>query len=125
MLTCIECEDTATCELCDADFPGICKRCASGTLLHEGKCVGGCPLDYKDNTDKTACIPFSINDIGILPFPFLLAAFFGCLIVLFGKLKKKQVRGTKMISEQKTITCFIVVIAFIQFLAMIALIVWA
>ena len=43
---------------------------------------------------------------------------------MFGKCKKKPGR-TKYISTQNTITCFIVIIAFIQFLAMVALIIWA
>ena len=92
--------------------------------MHEGVCIPGCPEGWKTNDDSTACVLFTINDIGILPFPFLIAAFFGCLIALFGKCKKKPGR-TKYISTQNTITCFIVIIAFIQFLAIIALIIWA
>ena len=67
---------------------------------------------------------FTINDIGIIPFPFLCAAFIGCLIAVFGKCKKTPGR-TKYISTQNTITCFIVIIAFIQFLAICAMIIWA
>lgn len=125
-LTCMECEDTATCEICDSEDPKMCKRCIGGLLLHNGKCVGGCPAEWKDNSDKTACIPRSINDMGILPFPFLIAAFFGCLIALFGQCKKStRFASQKQSSSQNTITCFIVIIAFIQFLALIALIVWS
>ena len=59
-----------------------------------------------------------------MPFPFLIAAFFCCLISLFGKCKKKPGR-TKYISTQNTITAIIVFIAGIQFLAMIAMAIWA
>jgi hypothetical protein len=37
----------------------------------------------------------------------------------------KKPGRVKMISYQNTITCFIVIIAFVQFLAMIAMIIWA
>lgn len=88
--------------------------------------MSGCPDNWRTNDDGTACVLFTINDIGILPFPFLIAAFFGCMIAMFGKCKKKLVgRNNKYISTQNTITCFIVIIAFIQFLAVIALIIWA
>ena len=110
--------------MCDAIDPGICKRCKEGHYVHEGLCWEACPSGYKVNDDKTACVLFTIDDIGILPFPFLIAAFFGCLIAMFGKCKKKPGR-TKFISTQNTITCFIVIIAFIQTLALSALIVWA
>ena len=123
-LTCVECGDASKCELCDVDNVDVCRKCVSDFLLHEDVCVQSCPGGYKENTDKTACIPITINDIGILPFPFLIAAFFGCLIAVFGKCKKKPGR-TKFISTQNTITCFIVIVAFIQFLAVIALIIWA
>ena len=124
ILSCTECTDQATCEICDAESPGICKRCKSPFVLFEGKCVGDCPPDFKDNTERSACIPRTINDLGILPFPFLIAAFFGCLIVIFGTCKKKFVKR-QWTSTQNTITCFIVILAFIQFLAMIALLIWA
>lgn len=81
-------------------------------VLHEGICLGACPGGYKYNSEKTACIATTIDDIGILPFPWLIIAFFGCLIALFGKCKKKPGR-TKYISTQNTITCFIVIIAFV------------
>ena len=67
---------------------------------------------------------FTINDLGIIPFPFLMAAFIGCVIACFGKCKKKKLRAS-YISTQNTITCIIVIVAFIQFLAIIALIIWA
>ena len=58
---------------------------------------------------------YTINDLGIIPFPFLIAAFFGCLIAYFGKCKKKSKPQThfKKVNEQNTITCFIVILAFI------------
>lgn len=124
-LICIGCTQEA-CELCDAEDPDICIRCTEGLYVHEGECVSGCPGGYKINDDATACVEFTINDIGIIPFPFLIAAFIGCVIALFGKCKKKLVgRNNKYISTQHTLTCFIVIIAFIQFLAMMAMIVWA
>ena len=100
------------CALCSPEDPSVCLDCIPPYVLHEGVCVTGCPGGYKENSDSTACIPFTINDIGILPFPFLIAAFFGCLIAIFGKCKKKPGR-TKYISTQNTLTCFIVIIAFI------------
>lgn len=113
------------CELCDVENTKVCRKCVRPYLLNDdGICVSSCPGGYKMNSDETACIPVTINDIGILPFPFLIAAFFGCLIAVFGKCKKKPGR-TKFISTQNTITCFIIIIAFIQFLAVIALIIWA
>lgn len=124
-LTCIECGDPSMCELCDVENTKVCRKCVRPYLLNDdGICVSSCPGGYKMNSDETACIPVTINDIGILPFPFLIAAFFGCLIAVFGKCKKKPGR-TKFISTQNTITCFIIIIAFIQFLAVIALIIWA
>ena len=67
--------------------------------MNDGKCVSGCPDGWRTNNDGTACVIFTINDIGILPFPFLITAFFGCVIALFGKLKKKLVgRNNKYIS---------------------------
>ena len=95
-LVCIGCSDPA-CELCDAEDPALCKRCAPTLYVHEGVCISACPEGWKTNDDSTACVLFTINDIGILPFPFLIAAFFGCLIALFGKCKKKPGR-TKYIS---------------------------
>lgn len=123
-LSCLECADQAGCEICDDSNIEKCLRCNNPLVLHEGICLGACPGGYKYNSEKTACIAQTIDDIGILPFPWLIIAFFGCLIALFGKCKKKPGR-TKYISTQNTITCFIVIIAFVQFCALCALIVWA
>lgn len=46
------------------------------------------------------------------------------MIACFGKCKKKKLRASKY-STQNTITCFIVIIASIQFMALIALIIWS
>ena len=110
-LTCISCHDAA-CELCDAEDTKICKRCAPGLYVHDGICESACPGGWKTNKDNTACALYTINDLGIIPFPFLMAAFIGCLIACFGKCKKKKLRAS-YISTQNTITCFIVIIAFI------------
>ena len=97
-LICIGCTDPA-CELCDAKEPGICKRCSDGLYVNDGVCVSGCPDGWKTNLDSTACVLFTINDIGIIPFPFLIMAFLGCMIAMFGKCKKKLVgRNNKYIS---------------------------
>lgn len=113
-----------SCALCDPNNPDFCLKCITGLKVHEGLCPASCPAGYRDNNEGTGCVLFTINDIGILPFPFLIAAFFMCLIALFGRCKKKPGR-TKFISTQNTITCFIVIIAFIQFLAIIAMVIWA
>ena len=105
------CTDPA-CKLCDPQNPDFCQECKAPLFVHEGKCVSGCPSEYRVNDNGTACVLFTINDIGIIYFPFLIAAFFGCLIALFGICKKKTGR-TKFISTQNTITCFIIIIAFI------------
>jgi hypothetical protein len=95
-LICVGCFDPA-CELCDDVDPKICKRCSPGLFVHKGVCTTGCPAGWRDNDAGTACVLFTINDIGILPFPFLCAAFLGCLIAMFGKCKKTPGR-TKYIS---------------------------
>ena len=61
--------------------------------------------------------------MGIVYFPFLIAAAIGITVVLFGTLKKKWVRDKgklKHISTQKTVVCILVVIAPLQFFAVIA-----
>ena len=110
-LVCIGCVDPA-CELCDSADPSICKRCTTGLYVYDGKCKSGCPDGWKTNNDGTACVLFTINDIGIIPFPFLILAFICCLIAFFGRCKKKLAgRNNKYISSQKTLTCFIVILA--------------
>ena len=120
---CVRCPDPA-CDLCDSVDTRICLRCAKGLYVHEERCIPACPDGWKTNGDGTACVPFTMSDIACLPFPFLLTALILCLIACCGKCKKKKVRNT-YVSTQNTITCFIVIIAFVQFFAIIALGIWA
>ena len=123
-LTCAECTDTEQCAICDVDDLAVCKKCINPFVLHNDVCLRSCPLNFKRTADGESCYPSTTKDIGLFYFPFLIAAFFGCLIAVFGKCKKSPGR-TKYVSTQNTITSFIVIIAFIQFCAMIALIVWS
>ena len=122
-LLCLSCADE-TCKKCDTNNNDVCLLCKQDLLVHEGKCVSQCPSGFLPNKTNTVCQKFTINDIDIFPFPFLIAASVGCLIAVFGLCKKKAGR-TKYISTQNTITCIIVILAPLQFLALIAMSIWA
>ena len=121
---CIECANQDMCRRCNSTNLYQCFECFEPFKLVEGICKAGCPSGYKQSPDGSFCYSLAVNDIGIFPFPFLIVAFFGCLIAIFGLCKKKSGR-TKYISTQNTLTSFIVIVAFIQFLAVVALVVWA
>lgn len=120
---CIGCTEPG-CELCDPQSPELCKICESPLLNHEDKCYSSCPSKWKSDPEGNSCVEWTYNDLQMIPFPFLTLAFILCMIACCGKCKKKTIRG-KRVSTQNTITCFLVVIAFVQFLAVIGLIVWA
>jgi len=72
--------------------------------------------------DGTACRPWKLGDWGVLWFPFLICAFIFTCICLFGLMKKRAYlsKGKAVIeSPQRTLTCIIVAIAPLQFLATI------
>jgi len=92
-LICVGCTDPA-CDLCDSEDTEHCLRCTTGLYVHEKRCLSACPDGWNINEDGTACVTFSVADIGCLPFPFLIAALIGCLIACCGKLKKKKIRNT-------------------------------
>ena len=121
---CVGCTEPG-CELCDPLSPEVCKICESPLLNHVGKCWSSCPSGWKQNPDGISCVEWTYNDLEKIPFPFLTLAFVLCMIACCGKCKKKKSRGGKSVSTQNTITCFVVVIAFVQFLAVIGLIIWA
>ena len=114
------------CSVCDPYDVGTCIICLPPLVLHEGKCAAGCPQGWIVNAlvDKASCRPWTYNDLEVIPFPYLTLAFILCFIACCGKCKKKTIRD-KRISTQNTITCFLVCIAFVQFLAVLGLIVWA
>ena len=112
------------CSVCDPLNLALCYKCIPPFVLHEGICITGCPGGFDETSDNAGCYSTDVKDIGIFYFPFLIAALFGCLIALCGNCKKKTGR-TKFFSSQNTLTSFIVIISFIQFLAIIAMLLWA
>lgn len=112
------------CKRCNSTNLYQCYECFEPFKLVNGICKAGCPSGYSLSSDGKFCYSLAVNDIGIFPFPFLIVAFFGCLIAIFGLCKKKSGR-TKYISSQNTLTSFIVIVALVQFLAVVALIIWA
>ena len=82
--TCIACENPFMVKLCDPNSVDIALECIEPFLLtDDGKCI-------QNPNKEVVTVAASINDIGILPFPFLIAALFGCLIAVFGSRKKKK-----------------------------------
>ena len=112
------------CAVCDPNNLALCYKCIPPFVLFEGKCITGCPGGFDETSDNAGCYSTDTKDIGIFYFPFLIAAMFGCLIALCGNCKKSAGR-TKFFSSQNTLTSFIVIISFIQFLAIIAMLLWA
>lgn len=111
------------CELCPLENTEICLTCISPLYVHEGVCVPECPENFVVNDDKSACRNATLADLGILYFPFLIAALIFTIVILFGKCKKKAilVKGkVEKISYQSSITCIIVFIAPLQALATVA-----
>jgi hypothetical protein len=123
--TCFKCNDG--CDLCEKEERDVCLTCTPPTLVYEGKCVDECPGPFGPggivaNEDKTSCRPWQLSDMGWIPFPFLIAAAIFTIICLFGMMKRKAYLSKgkmAMKSPQNTLTCIIVALAPLQFLATI------
>lgn len=123
--TCFKCNPG--CDLCDIKDIDKCLTCTRPTLVFDGKCVDECPSGFATagmvpNEDGTACRPWQLSDMGWIPFPFLIAAAIFTIICLFGMMKRKAyLHKGKMAtkSPQNTLTCIIIVLAPLQFIATI------
>lgn len=51
---CTKCLDI-TCEYCNINQPGVCKKCRHGFFLHMGKCFRRCPINYIADIYRGAC----------------------------------------------------------------------
>jgi hypothetical protein len=85
--------------------------------------VASCPSGWIVDAAGTACRQWTLADLGMIYFPFLIA--FGVLtvVVLFGMLSKRGVidnRKAVMKNVQNTLTCILVVLGPIKALATIA-----
>jgi hypothetical protein len=79
------------CELCPLDDTATCLTCISPLYVFEGVCVSECPENFVVNDDGSACRNSTLADLGILYFPFLIAALLFTIVILFGKCKKKAI----------------------------------
>lgn len=101
-LTCFPCQ--AGCDLCDIQNKTKCLKCTAPTLIYNGACVDECPKgqgwhindegwfvysDWHVNEDGTGCRPWKLKDLGVIWFPFLIAAVIFTIICLFGLMKKR------------------------------------
>lgn len=121
---CIACE--AGCQNCDSVDPEQCLVCNPPLKVHNGTCVAGCPKGYIENKTKTACVARTLDDLKKVYFPFICAWLISCLIIVFGKYKKKQsFVDTRVNNKQSTITVIICALSPLQWLALIAQIVFA
>ena len=80
------------CKVCELDNLEVCLECFDNFLVHEGKCVSECPSGYRQGENAKACRLWTVNDMDLIYFPFLLVALILSLIVIFGKCKKKAGR---------------------------------
>ena len=96
--TCVECQNPDMCAVCDPDDLGLCRECIPPFVLHLGQCITGCPGGFSETSSGSGCYSIDTKDVGMFYFPFLIAAFFGCLIALCGTCKKTPGR-TKYISS--------------------------
>jgi hypothetical protein len=125
-LTCFPCEEG--CDLCDIEDKSICLKCTRPTVAYEGVCYPECPAGFSPNSpegDGRSCRPWKLGDWGLIYFPFLIIALIFSLIAALGETKKrfKINKNTGMmmsINPQNTIAVLVVVLAPIQFLAIIA-----
>jgi small-conductance mechanosensitive channel len=96
-------------------------------LVYDNVCVDECPSGFATagmvpNEDGTACRPWQLSDMGWFPFPFLIAAAIFTIICLFGIMKREAYlyKGkATWRSPQNTLTCIIVCLAPLQFIATI------
>ena len=113
----------ASCQLCPLEATDTCIICVAPLYVFEAKCVPECPEGFVVNDDHSACRNSTLADLGILYFPFLIAALIFTIVILFGKCKKKAilVKGkVQKVSYQSSITCILVFIAPLQALATVA-----
>lgn len=118
---CIPCTGSG-CALCQLQDTDVCLKCEPPLYVHEGVCVAECPAGFRVNDDNSACRTSSLADLGILYFPWLIAATVLTLVCLFGLMRRREVgvKGQKKAvtkSFQHTISCITIVIAPIQTLA--------
>jgi len=66
-----------------------CLLCTDKTFLYEDGCRGSCPAGWTGK--NRICIRLGQDDLIVLWFPFLIAAFLFTVVVFFGKLKKKAI----------------------------------
>lgn len=119
-LTCFPC--LPGCDLCDIKNITQCLKCTAPNVVYLGNCTDKCPLNWVINNEGTACRPWQLSDLGTLPFPFLIAAGILTVICLLGLMRKQAyLSHGKMAtrSPQNTITCIIIALAPLQFLATI------
>jgi hypothetical protein len=122
---CQKCE-VAQCKVCNLEELDYCLECFEPFYIYEGQCVSECPTDYRVGDAGKACVLITINDLGILYFPFLQVTAILSLIVLFGKCKKAKPKGLKPAkSEQHSIPALIAVFGFMLYLALIAQAIWS
>lgn len=121
--SCFKCQPG--CDLCSYEDEGVCLSCTPPALVYKGKCVAECPGPNGPggivaNEDNTSCRPWQLSDWGWVPFPFLICAAIFTTICLFGMSKRRAfVEKGKVITRprQNTLTCIIVALAPLQFLA--------
>ena len=89
-LTCFPCEPG--CDLCDITNKTACLKCTPPRVVFNSTCLDSCPVgmhpNYPDG-DGSACRPWKLGDLGIIPFPFILALIIFTVIILLGLLKKR------------------------------------
>ncbi len=77
------------CDRCNVTNTTQCLLCTDKTFLYEDGCRGSCPAGWKGK--NRICIRLGQDDLIVLWFPFLIAAFLFTVVVFFGKLKKKAI----------------------------------
>jgi len=91
----------------------VCLECTPPLGLFEGQCSGSCPDPLKERDGKCVFVS-SADDLVLMYFPFLIAAFICIFIVLTGQIKKKAVLKNgrmRMISEQNSVPAIAAFIA--------------
>lgn len=121
-LTCFPCLDG--CDLCDIKNKTKCLKCTAPTVVYQSECVSECPEGWVVDENGIACREWWLGDLKpLLWFPFLITGLIFTIICLFGLMKKQAyLSHGKMAtrSPQNTLTCIIIALAPLQFLAVIA-----
>ena len=114
------------CDLCDITDRDVCHKCTRPRYSHEGVCVDKCPSGWHPNWpdgDGRACRPWRLGDAGTAPYPFLIMLAILWIICAFGMMKRRAIlykNKMKWTYPQRMITCMIICVAPLQFLATIA-----